>query len=210
MTPVNWHLTPAEVAYIVDNCEAKAFIADIRLASSATQAATAASGLRIKLAVGGPIEGFASYDTLVARESGANINDPIIGSQMLYTSGTTGHPKGVYRGSAPAASSLLSKMVETARFNNATDLAVVTGPLYRCAAVPELSASALGVRLRADGQMGRGRNAASRRRIPHHAYACRADHASPHSAFFRRRSGAKYDLSTLRLDPPRGSALPRM
>ncbi|HCX67398.1 MAG TPA: acyl-CoA synthase, partial [Rhodobiaceae bacterium] len=35
MTPVNWHLTPAEVAYIVDNCEAKAFIADIRLASSA-------------------------------------------------------------------------------------------------------------------------------------------------------------------------------
>ena len=133
MTPVNWHLTPAEVAYIVDNCEAKAFIADIRLASSATQAATAASGLRIKLAVGGPIEGFASYDTLVARESGANISDPIIGSQMLYTSGTTGHPKGVYRGSAPAASSLFSKMVETARFNNATDLAVVTGPLYHAA-----------------------------------------------------------------------------
>ena len=83
--------------------------------------------------MGGPIEGFASYDTLVARESGANINDPIIGSQMLYTSGTTGHPKGVYRGSAPAASSLFSKMVETARFNNATDLAVVTGPLYHAA-----------------------------------------------------------------------------
>ncbi|HCX67399.1 MAG TPA: acyl-CoA synthase, partial [Rhodobiaceae bacterium] len=103
------------------------------LASSATQAATAASDLRIKLAVGGPIEGFAPYDTLVARESGANIDDPIIGSQMLYTSGTTGHPKGVYRGSAPAVSSLFSKMVETARFNNGTDLAMVTGPLYHAA-----------------------------------------------------------------------------
>ena len=83
--------------------------------------------------MGGPIEGFAPYDALVARESGENLDDPVIGSQMLYTSGTTGHPKGVYRGSAPAASSLFSKMVETARFNNATDLAVVTGPLYHAA-----------------------------------------------------------------------------
>ena len=28
MTPINWHLTPEEVAYIVDNCEAKVLIAE--------------------------------------------------------------------------------------------------------------------------------------------------------------------------------------
>lgn len=133
LTPVNWHLTADEVAYIVENCEAKAFVADARLAAAAIQAASATSGLHVKLAVGGPIKGFASYDTLMARESGENIPNPILGSQMLYTSGTTGHPKGVYRGSAPPASSLFAKMVETAQFNGADDVSVVTGPLYHAA-----------------------------------------------------------------------------
>jgi long-chain acyl-CoA synthetase len=133
LTPVNWHLTAGEVAYIVENCEAKAFVADAGLAAAAVQAARAAPDLRIKLAVGGPIEGFASYDTLMARESGENVRDPVPGSQMLYTSGTTGHPKGVYRGSAPAASSLFTKMVETAQFNGASDISIVTGPLYHAA-----------------------------------------------------------------------------
>ena len=133
LTPVNWHLTADEVAYIVENCEAKAFVADAGLAAAAVQAGRTAPTLRIKLAAGGPIEGFASYDTLIARESGENVHDPVPGSQMLYTSGTTGHPKGVYRGSAPAASSLFTKMVETAQFNGAGDVSVVTGPLYHAA-----------------------------------------------------------------------------
>ncbi len=133
LTPVNWHLTADEVAYIVENCEAKAFVADAHLAAAAIQAASATSGLHVKLAVGGPIKGFASYDTLMARESGKNVPNPILGSQMLYTSGTTGHPKGVYRGSAPPASSLFAKMVETAQFSGADDISVVTGPLYHAA-----------------------------------------------------------------------------
>lgn len=133
LTPVNWHLTPPEVAYIVDNCEAVAFIAEARLAPSALAAASAAPGLRVKFAVGGPIDGFLAYDTALAREAGQDIEDPVLGSQMLYTSGTTGYPKGVYRGSAPAASSLFAKMVETAKFNGVSDVAVVTGPLYHAA-----------------------------------------------------------------------------
>ncbi|MEP1901987.1 MAG: AMP-binding protein, partial [Nitratireductor sp.] len=133
LTPINWHLKPDEVAYIVDNCEAKAFIAEARLEEAALAAAGSAPTLRLKLAVGGAIPGFAAYDALLARETGADIDDPVPGSQMLYTSGTTGRPKGVYRGSAPAASSLFEKMVETARFNAATDRAIVTGPLYHAA-----------------------------------------------------------------------------
>ena len=39
LTPVNWHLKGTEVAYIVDNCEAKAFIADARFPASAAEAA---------------------------------------------------------------------------------------------------------------------------------------------------------------------------
>lgn len=133
LTPINWHLKPDEVAYIVDNCEAKAFIAEARLEEAARAAAGRAPMLRLKLAVGGAIPGFTAYDAVLARETGADIDDPVPGSQMLYTSGTTGRPKGVYRGSAPAASSLFEKMVETAKFDAATDRAIVTGPLYHAA-----------------------------------------------------------------------------
>ncbi len=133
LTPVNWHLTPPEVAYVVNNCEAVAIIAEARFASSALLAASQSAKLRTKLAVGGPIEGFAPYDILVGREFGQDIDDPVLGGQMLYTSGTTGHPKGVFRGSAPVASSLFAKMVETAKFNGAADLAILTGPLYHAA-----------------------------------------------------------------------------
>jgi len=133
LTPINWHLKPDEVAYIVENCEAKAFLADTRLSLSAAAAVAAGPRLRLKLAIGGPLDGFASYDVQLAREQGENISDPILGSQMLYTSGTTGRPKGVFRGSAPAASSLFEKMVETARFDPASDTALVTGPLYHAA-----------------------------------------------------------------------------
>lgn len=133
LTPINWHLKPDEVAYVVEDCEAKAFLADTRLSLLAAAAIAAGPRLRLKLAIGGPLDGFEPYDVQLAREQGENISDPILGSQMLYTSGTTGRPKGVFRGSAPAASSLFEKMVETAGFDPAADTALVTGPLYHAA-----------------------------------------------------------------------------
>lgn len=133
ITPINWHLTGAEVGYIVDNCEAKAFIADARFADNAIEAAAMSPGLIQKLAVAGEIDGFSSYDEALAAEPSHNIEDPSLGSQMLYTSGTTGHPKGVYRKTAPAASPLVEKLKETAAFNLEIDMALVTGPLYHAA-----------------------------------------------------------------------------
>src|SRR5215813_6070627 len=38
-TPVNWHLTPEEIAYIVNDCEAKALFADVRVKEAAAEAA---------------------------------------------------------------------------------------------------------------------------------------------------------------------------
>ena len=98
LTPINWHLSPPEVAYIVGDCQAKALIASAEFAASAL--ASVNDRLRIKLAIGGEIEGFASYEAALAAESDADPANPVHGTTMMYTSGTTGRPKGVYRARA--------------------------------------------------------------------------------------------------------------
>ena len=60
VTPINWHLGPDEVAYIVDDSEAIAFVADAAFAPAADFAARRAARLWLRLAVGGEINGFAA------------------------------------------------------------------------------------------------------------------------------------------------------
>lgn len=97
VTPINWHLTGDDTAYIVENCEAKAFVADVECTQVAKQALAQATRVEIALAVGGEIEGFDDYEQAVDKQPSHNIENPTSGTQMLYTSGTTGRPKGVFR-----------------------------------------------------------------------------------------------------------------
>ncbi|HET6794579.1 MAG TPA: AMP-binding protein, partial [Acidimicrobiales bacterium] len=133
LTPINWHLTGDEAAYILDDCEAKALIADASLADVAVGAAAAAPRCSVRLAVGGPIEGFEDYDGALAAEGGSDLTDPVLGRTMLYTSGTTGRPKGVNRppvarGATPSATGT------TGRYRwDADELHLCTGPLYHAA-----------------------------------------------------------------------------
>jgi len=133
LTPVNWHLKGSEIGYIVDNCEARAFFADARFRDAASEAANLSPGLAVKLAIGGSIPGFTDYETAVAPEAGDDLADPVLGTQMMYTSGTTGYPKGVFRREAAPVSPLLVKLTETAGFRPGEDMALVTGPLYHAA-----------------------------------------------------------------------------
>ncbi len=129
LTTVNWHLTGEEAGYVVDDCEAKAFVAEARFADAAREAAAAAPLAAARLAVGGGIDGFDEYGALTAVESGENLPDPVLGSQMLYTSGTTGRPKGVYRDEAS-----LSTAVTLARqVYRDGNVHLLTGPLYHAA-----------------------------------------------------------------------------
>ena len=97
LTPVNWHLTADEIAYVVKDCEAKAFFADARIAQAAEAAAAQCPDLVLKVAIGGEVGAFEHYEASLAPLDGADIEDPQRGYTMLYTSGTTGRPKGVFK-----------------------------------------------------------------------------------------------------------------
>ena len=96
VVPVNWHLTAAEVAYILGDSEAGAFIAHQRFAGVAAAAADLAGiGANARFSVG-HVPGFAPLAELGAGDSGRPA-ERTAGAPMLYTSGTSGRPKGVRR-----------------------------------------------------------------------------------------------------------------
>jgi long-chain acyl-CoA synthetase len=135
LTPINWHLTGGEASYIVDDCEAVALIADASHAESATAAASVATRVTVRLAIDGDIDDFESYEEAVEAESGDDLDEPEFGAQMLYTSGTTGRPKGVSRSAASAAAQAAAGMARMNMYGYrpGEDLHLCTGPLYHAA-----------------------------------------------------------------------------
>lgn len=94
-TPLSGRWTPADVDYVVGNCEAECLVADARSAQAALAAAPRIAPEK-RFAVGGSIPGFRDWAE-VESLSGASYDEPLRGESMLYTSGTTGRPKGVLR-----------------------------------------------------------------------------------------------------------------
>jgi len=95
LTMVNWHLTASEIAYIVEDCGAKALIVDAALDAVARELPTLTPATEHRLSFGGTIPGYDSLDQAAAAESDVPLADQPRGADMLYSSGTTGRPKGI-------------------------------------------------------------------------------------------------------------------
>jgi long-chain acyl-CoA synthetase len=134
LTPINWHLTGEEAGYIIANCEAKAFICSGSLGDAVTVAAAAGGPNLVKMNTGGYLPGFEMYKSVVAAEDGSDIPDPVMGTQMLYTSGTTGRPKGVHRDTAAvSALAAVNFCGYDENYESSVDAHLLTGPLYHAA-----------------------------------------------------------------------------
>ena len=95
-TAMSTRLTVGEAAYIIENCEAKLLITSQAMAALAEQLLPQTPGLANRLMIDGTASGHASYEAALARHPATRIVDETAGGDMLYSSGTTGRPKGVW------------------------------------------------------------------------------------------------------------------
>jgi long-chain acyl-CoA synthetase len=99
-TAISSRLTADEVAYIVRDCGAKVFFTSPLKLETAVEAVRHCPDLRARYVVDAAHlallpEGFESYEESVAARPASPVEGETEGADMLYSSGTTGKPKGV-------------------------------------------------------------------------------------------------------------------
>jgi long-chain acyl-CoA synthetase len=93
ITAVNHHLTADEVAYIVRDSGAKALV--VSASPLAGEVGERTGDVPVRLAYDGAVPGFEDYDETLRDVSAEPLADQPRGADMLYSSGTTGRPKGI-------------------------------------------------------------------------------------------------------------------
>ncbi|MGH9096586.1 MAG: AMP-binding protein [Acidimicrobiales bacterium] len=98
-TAVNSFLSAEELAYILNNSESNVLITSSACREVAREALRDSPGVSLCLVVGGSDDdgGLVDYETATAGFPDTPIEDECLGSAMLYSSGTTGRPKGILR-----------------------------------------------------------------------------------------------------------------
>ena len=107
--PINFRLVSAEIEYIATNCEARAFVVqhDLvdRIEPIRSRLAIAPSAY-VQFGGAGPVYGWQDYETIIVAASAGATAPPVAPEDpwaLMYTSGTTGKPKGAIRNHAGSA-----------------------------------------------------------------------------------------------------------
>ena len=94
MVCISTKLTAPEVEYILKDCGAKLFITSAAMQELAERVAPLAPDI-VRFMVGGASAAYQSWDAALADMPATPVPDQTTGADMLYSSGTTGRPKGV-------------------------------------------------------------------------------------------------------------------
>ncbi|OBJ11706.1 acyl-CoA synthetase [Mycobacterium sp. 1165196.3] len=137
-TAVNTHFLPDEVSYVIDDSDAKAVFVDAAMPELAAHIGAAHAAVVARFSVGGALPGWRSYDDALATAGEAPpVSD---GSEMLYSSGTTGRPKAVRRplpadGNGSWAQSVLELALIHKYGMDSSSVYLSPAPLYHAAGV---------------------------------------------------------------------------
>jgi fatty-acyl-CoA synthase len=140
LTTVNRYLTAPEAGYIVDDCGAQVLVSSRLVHAATSEIPERAPGCRRFLVVDGPPEGasppFESYEAAIAEHPPEPLAEEPLGEFMLYSSGTTGRPKGIARAlpSRPVSRGLAMNAVLQGLFRvDADSVYLSPAPMYHSA-----------------------------------------------------------------------------
>jgi long-chain acyl-CoA synthetase len=137
-TPVSTALSTPDAAYILGNCQARLVIAQGPAKASLTELPGLVGGAVQWLSYGGTVPGYTCVEPAMQAQSGGPSDSECAGALMLYTSGTTGFPKGVWR-PLPAADyagppAFAADLISIFQLD-AESRYLLTGPLYHAASL---------------------------------------------------------------------------
>ncbi len=134
-TAISWRLQSGEVEYIVNNCKASVFITSAERRDVVEPLLDKMPDVKARYVLDGEIEGFSDWDAAIGRMPNESIADEIEGSSMLYSSGTTGYPKGVKKplGFIPFGQEQAPNLMEILYGANTDSIYLSPAPLYHAA-----------------------------------------------------------------------------